>query len=162
MAMGWKHRLEKILPEMGFEPADGDRLVSAFSGGWQMRMSLGKILLQNPDLLLDEPTNHLDLETIEWLETYLGADYPNGNSLMTGSSSIASVPRLWKPSVFPLTWATTRLSASKAEGTFISTQRLRTPTEGTGKTASFFDRFRASATRTQAKSREKQLEKSTD
>ena len=57
---------------MGFELEDGDRLVSAFSGGWQMRMSLGKILLQKPDLLLlDEPTNHLDLETIEWLENYL-------------------------------------------------------------------------------------------
>lgn len=65
-------QIEKILPEMGFESEDGDRLVSAFSGGWQMRMSLGKILLQEPDLLLlDEPTNHLDLETIEWLEVYL-------------------------------------------------------------------------------------------
>jgi ATP-binding cassette subfamily F protein 3 len=65
-------RIGKILPELGFEPEDGDRLVSAFSGGWQMRINLGKILLQEPDLLLlDEPTNHLDLETIEWLENYL-------------------------------------------------------------------------------------------
>lgn len=65
-------QIEKILPEMGFDGEDGDRLVSAFSGGWQMRISLGKILLQEPDLLLlDEPTNHLDLETIEWLEIYL-------------------------------------------------------------------------------------------
>ncbi|GER48991.1 ABC transporter F family member [Striga asiatica] len=48
---------------------DGDRLVASFSGGWQMRMSLGKILLQDPDLLLlDELTYHLDLDTIEWLE----------------------------------------------------------------------------------------------
>jgi ATP-binding cassette subfamily F protein 3 len=62
-------RIGKILPEMGFGLEDGDRLVSAFSGGWQMRMGLAKILLQEPDLLLlDEPTNHLDLETIEWLE----------------------------------------------------------------------------------------------
>ncbi|NET38960.1 MAG: ABC-F family ATP-binding cassette domain-containing protein, partial [Cyanothece sp. SIO1E1] len=69
---GLSAQIEKILPEMGFDSEDGDRLVSAFSGGWQMRMSLGKILLQKPDLLLlDEPTNHLDLETIEWLETYL-------------------------------------------------------------------------------------------
>ena len=69
---GLDARVEKILPELGFDRDDGDRLVSAFSGGWQMRMSLGKILLQSPDvLLLDEPTNHLDLETIEWLEKYL-------------------------------------------------------------------------------------------
>ena len=65
-------RIEKILPEVGFAPDDCDRKVDEFSGGWQMRMSLGKILLQDPDLLLlDEPTNHIDLETIEWLEKYL-------------------------------------------------------------------------------------------
>ncbi|CAA0839187.1 ABC transporter F family member 5 [Striga hermonthica] len=65
-------KINKLMPELGFAPEDGDRLVASFSGGWQMRMSLGKILLQNPDLLLlDEPTNHLDLDTIEWLEGYL-------------------------------------------------------------------------------------------
>ncbi|KAJ7567136.1 hypothetical protein O6H91_02G133200 [Diphasiastrum complanatum] len=65
-------KINKIMPEMGFSPDDGDRLVASFSGGWQMRISLGKILLQEPDLLLlDEPTNHLDLDTIEWLESYL-------------------------------------------------------------------------------------------
>ncbi|KAL0396125.1 UNVERIFIED_CONTAM: ABC transporter F family member 5 [Sesamum calycinum] len=65
-------KISKLMPELGFAPEDGDRLVASFSGGWQMRMSLGKILLQDPDLLLlDEPTNHLDLDTIEWLEGYL-------------------------------------------------------------------------------------------
>ncbi|KAK0606800.1 hypothetical protein LWI29_004531 [Acer saccharum] len=65
-------KVSKLMPELGFAPEDGDRLVASFSGGWQMRMSLGKILLQDPDLLLlDEPTNHLDLDTIEWLEGYL-------------------------------------------------------------------------------------------
>ncbi|KAH7851911.1 hypothetical protein Vadar_018248 [Vaccinium darrowii] len=65
-------KISKLMPELGFAPEDSDRLVASFSGGWQMRMSLGKILLQDPDLLLlDEPTNHLDLETIEWLERYL-------------------------------------------------------------------------------------------
>lgn len=65
-------KINKLLPELGFAPEDSDRLVASFSGGWQMRMSLGKILLQDPDLLLlDEPTNHLDLDTIEWLERYL-------------------------------------------------------------------------------------------
>ncbi|KAL3818848.1 hypothetical protein ACJIZ3_004753 [Penstemon smallii] len=65
-------KINKLMPELGFAPEDADRLVASFSGGWQMRMSLGKILLQDPDLLLlDEPTNHLDLDTIEWLEGYL-------------------------------------------------------------------------------------------
>ncbi|XP_074311727.1 ABC transporter F family member 5-like [Silene latifolia] len=65
-------KINKLIPELGFLPEDSDRLVASFSGGWQMRMSLGKILLQDPDLLLlDEPTNHLDLDTIEWLEQYL-------------------------------------------------------------------------------------------
>ncbi|KAK6118413.1 hypothetical protein DH2020_047830 [Rehmannia glutinosa] len=65
-------KISKLMPELGFAPEDTDRLVASFSGGWQMRMSLGKILLQDPDLLLlDEPTNHLDLDTIEWLECYL-------------------------------------------------------------------------------------------
>ncbi|XP_068636481.1 ABC transporter F family member 5 isoform X2 [Aristolochia californica] len=65
-------KINKMMPELGFTPEDSDRLVASFSSGWQMRMSLGKILLQEPDLLLlDEPTNHLDLDTIEWLESYL-------------------------------------------------------------------------------------------
>ncbi|KZV53738.1 ABC transporter F family member 5-like [Dorcoceras hygrometricum] len=65
-------KINKLMPELGFGPEDADRLVTSFSGGWQMRMSLGKILLQDPDLLLlDEPTNHLDPDTIEWLESYL-------------------------------------------------------------------------------------------
>ncbi|KAL6875551.1 hypothetical protein ACP4OV_013064 [Aristida adscensionis] len=65
-------KVQKLMPELGFMPEDADRLVASFSGGWQMRMSLGKILLQDPDLLLlDEPTNHVDLDTIEWLESYL-------------------------------------------------------------------------------------------
>ncbi|CAF1788339.1 BnaC09g46770D [Brassica napus] len=65
-------KVSKLMPEVGFCAEDADRLVASFSSGWQMRMSLGKILLQDPDLLLlDEPTNHLDLETIEWLEGYL-------------------------------------------------------------------------------------------
>ncbi|GAQ89091.1 ABC transporter family protein [Klebsormidium nitens] len=65
-------KIDKMMPELGFTPEDNDRLVASYSGGWQMRMSLGKILLQDPDLLLlDEPTNHLDLDTIEWLEKYL-------------------------------------------------------------------------------------------
>ncbi|KAL6767319.1 hypothetical protein ACKKBF_B34805 [Auxenochlorella protothecoides x Auxenochlorella symbiontica] len=63
---------QQMMAKLGFSPDDSERLVASFSGGWQMRMCLGKILLQDPDLLLlDEPTNHLDLAAIEWLEGYL-------------------------------------------------------------------------------------------
>ena len=66
--------VEKILPKLGFSIEDADNLVGKFSGGWQMKVALGKIILQKPDLLLlDEPTNHLDLDTIFWLEEYLSS-----------------------------------------------------------------------------------------
>ena len=69
---------EKILKGLGFKQTDFDRLTDEFSGGWQMRIELAKMLLSQPTyLLLDEPTNHLDIESIiwleEWLQTYEGA-----------------------------------------------------------------------------------------
>ena len=63
---------EKILKGLGFKQKDFDRLIKEFSGGWQMRVELAKMLLSRPDyLLLDEPTNHLDIESIIWLESFL-------------------------------------------------------------------------------------------
>jgi ATPase subunit of ABC transporter with duplicated ATPase domains len=65
-------RVSKIMDLMGFEAEEGDYEVSMFSGGWKMRIGLGKVLLKDPNiLLLDEPTNHLDLESVEWLEEFL-------------------------------------------------------------------------------------------
>ncbi|MEC7382816.1 MAG: ATP-binding cassette domain-containing protein, partial [Cyanobacteriota bacterium] len=65
-------RIEKLLPTLHFTSEGADQRVGDYSGGWQMRIALGKILLQDPDLLLlDEPTNHLDVDTIQWLEDYL-------------------------------------------------------------------------------------------
>ncbi len=67
-------RVEKILLGLGFEENDFDRLTNEFSGGWQMRIALAKILISQNDLLLmDEPTNHLDLDSLEWLTSFLKA-----------------------------------------------------------------------------------------
>ena len=69
-----KSKIEKILIGLGFGEKDFDRETAEFSGGWQMRISLAKLLLNNPSiLLLDEPTNHLDIESLIWVENYLKA-----------------------------------------------------------------------------------------
>jgi len=67
-----EHEADVILAGLGFAETDRDRPVADFSGGWQTRIELAKLLFQSPDLLiLDEPTNHLDLETQRWFERYL-------------------------------------------------------------------------------------------
>ncbi|MBE9123122.1 MULTISPECIES: ABC-F family ATP-binding cassette domain-containing protein [Microcoleaceae] len=162
---GLEAQIEKILPEIGFEMEDGDRLVSAFSGGWQMRMSLGKILLQKPDiLLLDEPTNHLDLETIEWLEVYLKG--------LTTPMVIVSHDREFLDRLCTQIVETERGVSStylgnyssylqqKAEAREAQLSAYESQQKELEKQQAFVEKFRASATRsTQAKSREKQLDK---
>jgi len=72
-----------VLGGLGFSKEDWERPTEEFSGGWQMRIALAKLLLQRPSLLLlDEPTNHLDLESRNWLENYLH-DYPNAYILIS-------------------------------------------------------------------------------
>ena len=71
-ASGRQEQTEKVLLGLGFRHGDFNRPVAEFSGGWQMRVELAKLLLQRPDfLLLDEPTNHLDIVSIQWLENFL-------------------------------------------------------------------------------------------
>jgi len=162
---GLESRIEKIMPDLGFEADDGDRLVSAFSGGWQMRMSLGKILLQKPDLLLlDEPTNHLDLETIEWLETYLkGLSTP----MVIVSHDREFLDRLCTQIVETERGVSSTYLGNysaylqqKEENALAQMSAYERQQKDLEKQQAFVDRFRASATRsTQAKSREKQLDK---
>lgn len=65
-------KVRTVLFGLGFKEDDLDRSTKEFSGGWEMRIALAKLLTRNPDvLLLDEPTNHLDLESVEWLESFL-------------------------------------------------------------------------------------------
>jgi ATP-binding cassette, subfamily F, member 3 len=72
-----------VLQGLGFKPADFEKPTETFSGGWQMRIALAKLLLGQPNLLLlDEPTNHLDLEARNWLEEYLNA-YPHAVILVS-------------------------------------------------------------------------------
>jgi ATP-binding cassette subfamily F protein 3 len=67
-----KSKIEKILKGLGFGESDFERLTDEFSGGWQMRIAMAKLLLNNPSiLLLDEPTNHLDVESLLWFENYM-------------------------------------------------------------------------------------------
>ena len=158
-------QIEKILPEMGFSSDDGDRLVDSFSGGWQMRISLGKILLQEPDLLLlDEPTNHLDLETIEWLENYLkGINTPivivsHDRELLDRLCTKIVETERGVSTTYPGNYSAylqQKAEAKAAQGATYERQQKEI-----AKQQEFIERFRASATRsTQAKSREKQLEK---
>jgi ATP-binding cassette subfamily F protein 3 len=158
-------KIDRLLPQIGFSIADAERMVSEFSGGWQMRIGLGKVMLQNPDvLLLDEPTNHLDLETVEWLEGYL-KQQTNPMAIISHDrefldrlcTKIVEVER-GVSTVFLGNYSTyleTRQQLRDAQQAAYDRQQKELEVQ-----ERFIERFRASATRsTQAKSREKQLEK---
>ncbi|MFO0137635.1 MAG: ABC-F family ATP-binding cassette domain-containing protein, partial [Cyanobacteriota bacterium] len=158
-------RIDKLLPTIGFTVEQAERPVGDFSGGWQMRIALGKILLQDPYLLLlYEPTNHLDVETIQWLESYLLEQ--------TVPLVVISHDRTFLDRVCNQIVATERGISRTYLGNYsqhLEQKELeREATQAAyerqqkelGAQQAFIDRFRASATRsTQAKSREKLLDK---
>lgn len=158
-------RIGRLLPTIGFSLDEVNRSVGDYSGGWQMRLALGKILLQEPDLLLlDEPTNHLDMEAIEWLESYLRQ--------LTIPMVVISHDRTFLDRICTKIVETERGQARSYLGNY--TQHLEQKTLERAAVAAAFnhqqkeinaqqayiDRFSASATRSsQAKSREKQLQR---
>ena len=158
-------RIDKLLPTIGFTPEAAERPVRDYSGGWQMRIALGKILLQDPDLLLlDEPTNHLDVETIQWLEGYL---LEQSAALVVISHDRAFLDRVCNQIV-----STERGVSRSYLGNYTAHQEQKALEREATQAAfdrqqkeiasqqAYIDRFRASATRsTQAKSREKLLDK---
>jgi ATP-binding cassette subfamily F protein 3 len=158
-------RIDKLLPTLGFSPEGAEQPVAAFSGGWQMRIALGKILLQDPDLLLlDEPTNHLDVETIQWLEGYL---LEQSTAIVVISHDRTFLDRVCTQIV-----ETERGVSRTYLGNYSQHLEQKTLEREASQAAferqqkelssqqAYIDRFRASATRsTQAKSREKLLEK---
>ncbi|MFM2174546.1 MAG: hypothetical protein RLZZ54_2473 [Cyanobacteriota bacterium] len=158
-------RIDKLLPTIGFTPEGAEQLVGDYSGGWQMRIALGKVLLQEPDLLLlDEPTNHLDVETIQWLEDYLISQ--------TCPLVVISHDRAFLDRVCNQIVETERGVSRCYLGNYSQHLEQKALEREAGQAAferqqkelatqqAYIDRFRASATRsTQAKSREKLLEK---
>ncbi len=157
--------VEKILPKLGFSQEDADKLVGNFSGGWQMKVALGKIILQKPDLLLlDEPTNHLDLETIFWLEEYL---ISLKIAIILISHDRYFLDKLCKKIIFIERGISETYNGNYSF--FVEQKSLNEESQSKAFELQqkeieiqrkYIERFRASATRsTQAKSREKQLKK---
>ena len=157
--------VEKILPKLGFSLEDADKLVGNFSGGWQMKVALGKIILQKPDLLLlDEPTNHLDLDTIFWLEEYLSS---LKIAVIIISHDRYFLDRLCKKIIFVDRGISEIYNGNYSF--FVEQKSLNEESQNKAYQLQqkeielqkrYIDRFRASATRSsQAKSREKQLKK---
>ena len=157
--------VEKILPKLGFSIEDADKLIGNFSGGWQMKVALGKIILQKPDLLLlDEPTNHLDLDTIFWLEEYLSS---LKCAIIIISHDRYFLDKLCKKIIFIERGISETYNGNYSF--FVEQKSLNEESQNKAYQLQqkeieiqkkYIERFRASANRSsQAKSREKQLKK---
>jgi ATP-binding cassette, subfamily F, member 3 len=164
---GWEMeaRVAEVLKGLGFSLADQERRTEEFSGGWQMRIALAKLLLARPNLLLlDEPTNHLDLPARNWLEEYM-QDYPGSVVLVSHDRYFldATVKRITEVGLRTLTDYHGNYSHYVVEHA-ARMARLREAhlrqSEEIEKATAFINRFRYQATKArQVQSRIKQLDK---
>ena len=160
-------RVATVLRGLGFTPEDFPRQTETFSGGWQMRIALAKLLLQRPGLLLlDEPTNHLDLESRNWLEEYLRS-YSDAVILVSHDRYFldAVSTRITEIALRTLTDYTGNYSSYLLERA-ARLERLREAKrrqdEDVARIRQFVDRFRYQATKaSQVQSRLKMLQKIT-
>ena len=158
-------RITRMIQGLGFTLDQLDTPVERFSGGWQMRINLAKVLLQGADiLLLDEPTNHLDLAACEWLEQFLQT-YQGGLLVVSHDRQfldaiITEVAELDRGTLTLWSGNYTRYRDQKQETTERQASAAARQSKMLADQQAFVNRFRASATKsTQAKSREKQLAK---
>ncbi|MBY0503281.1 MAG: ABC-F family ATP-binding cassette domain-containing protein [Bryobacteraceae bacterium] len=154
-----------VLTGLGFSKEDWARQTEEFSGGWQMRIALGKLLLEKPNiLLLDEPTNHLDLEARNWLEEYL-ANYPNAVVLISHDrffldATVKRIAEIWNKRVTIYVGNYSKYTTLKDERLIQLKAAYKNQRERIEQLESFINRFRAQATKAkQVQSRIKELEK---
>jgi ATP-binding cassette, subfamily F, member 3 len=154
-----------VLTGLGFGKSDWTRLTDEFSGGWQMRIALAKLLLARPNLLLlDEPTNHLDLETRNWLEDYLH-NYPFGYILISHDRYFLDVTidrtvEIWNKRLTIYQGNYTKYLGQKDERRAQLEAAYRNQREQIEHLEAFINRFRYQATKAkQVQSRIKELEK---
>jgi ATP-binding cassette subfamily F protein 3 len=154
-----------VLTGLGFSKEDWSRQTQEFSGGWQMRIALAKLLLQQPDLLLlDEPTNHLDLETRNWLENYLST-WPNGYILISHDRyfldvTVNKIVEIWNKALHFYHGNYEKYLTQKTERRAQLESAYRNQREHIEHLEAFISRFRYQATKAkQVQSRIKELEK---
>jgi ATP-binding cassette subfamily F protein 3 len=158
-------RIKKVLFGLGFQENDMARMTEEFSGGWQMRIELAKLLLKEPSvLLLDEPTNHLDIESLEWIEQYL-LSYGGSIIVVSHDSRFLDnlVERVVEISMGKATEYTGNYSSyleQKEQRLEILNSTYQNQKKLIEKTSRFIERFRYKNTKSkQVQSRVKMLEK---
>jgi ATP-binding cassette, subfamily F, member 3 len=155
----------RVLMGLGFAKDDWQRLTDEFSGGWQMRLALAKLLLQKPNLLLlDEPTNHLDLEARNWLEEYL-QNYPYTFLLISHDRyfldvTVNKIAEIWNKRFWFYTGNYDKFLAQKTQRNEQLQAAYKNQRDRIEQLEVFINRFRYQATKAkQVQSRIKELEK---